>query len=64
MWLVKFIGIIIYAGYHLYCPHYIVTVIPGNFEGRKFCGFHCKLAGREIFILKKKQWLKETLYAS
>ena len=32
------------------------------FKGHKFRGFHCKLVEREIVILEKKQWLKETLY--
>ena len=39
----------------------ICTVI---FEGRKLRGFHCKLVERKILILKKKQWLKETMYSS
>ena len=32
------------------------------FEGRKICGFGCKFAERKILILKKKQWLNETMY--
>ena len=40
------------------------TVYAVIFEGCKFCGFCCKLVKREILILEKKQWLKETLYST
>lgn len=32
-----------------------------KFLERKIRGFHCKLAGPEIFTLKKKQWVKENM---
>ena len=34
------------------------------FEGHKFYGFCCKLVECKILILKKKQWLKETMYST
>ena len=41
---------------------------PSNFcairytEGHKFHRFCCKFAKHEILILRKEQWLKETMY--
>ena len=42
----------------------IISVVSAViFEGRKFRGFRCTFAKREIFVLEKKQSLKETMYA-
>ena len=38
--------------------------ICGTIEGRKICEFCVKLAECEILILRKKQWLKETMYST
>ena len=40
------------------------TVYAVIFKGCKFRRFHCKLIEREILILEKKQWLKETMYST
>ena len=40
------------------------TVYAVIFKGRKFRRFRCKLVKREILILEKKQWLKETMYST
>ena len=40
------------------------TVYAVIFEGCKFCGVHCKLIECDILILKKNQWLKETMYST
>ena len=40
------------------------TVYTVIFKGREFHEFRCKLAEHKILILKKKQWLKETMYST